>query len=135
MILSNLLFAAVTIQLHLPPDLLKALCYVESKHKPAALNKHDGGSQSLGICQIKFATAKSMGFTGRPSDLMRPEVNILFAGKYLKHQLTRYKNHVEKAVVAYNQGYAREVTSTQYSKKVFKQWTFYKNQVRMCYKP
>ncbi len=108
-------------QLNLPPGLLSSLCYVESNHNIYAVHRDDGRGNSVGICQIKIDTAKGMGFKGNEEDLMRPENNIYYAGKYLSHQRTRY-NSLTKGVIAYNIGHAGVLTSSRYQDRVFKQW-------------
>jgi len=120
MILS-LLFVTTTQQLNLPPNLLESICYVESKHKITAIHHHDGDSDSLGICQIKYKTAKWLGFKGTPEQLMEPKNNILYAGKYLKYQLLRY-NSVNKGIIAYNKGNAKGLTRSSYYDKVMKEY-------------
>lgn len=119
---------AVTTTIHaLPPNLLTAICYTESKLTPTAIHHDDGGSDSLGLCQVKLATARWMGFKGTQQNLLLPEVNAYYAGKYLKHQLVRYNGNVTKAVIAYNIGHAGNLQSTDYSDKVLKQWRKYAN--------
>lgn len=112
---------SVSIQYQLPNGLLSSLCYVESNHKNV-ISYNDGKTNSYGICQIKYETAKHLGFKGTELDLMKPENNIKYAGKYLKHQLTRYNGDVKKAVIAYNRGNAKDLTSTKYQIKVFNRW-------------
>jgi len=118
----NTLFLIVSAQFNLPPGLLSSLCYVESKHKITAYHKDDGKGNSVGICQIKIQTAKNLGFKGTEKELMKPENNIYYAGAYLQHQRTRYNGDINKAVIAYNIGSAKELTTTKYQAKVFKQW-------------
>lgn len=122
-----MLFSSVTTHLMLPQGLLSAVCHVESRHTPAAINQYDGNSPSYGICQIKLSTARYLGFSGTAKTLMRPEVNILYAGKYLKRQLTRYKGDSRKAVAAYNAGTYKEKqnrapANLTYVRKVFSAW-------------
>jgi hypothetical protein len=83
--------------------LLLAICTHESGLKNITV-PHDGGSPSYGICQIKFETAKMVGFTGQEKDLMKPEVNAKWAAEYLKFQKERYGGEWLKAVAAYNSG-------------------------------
>lgn len=116
------LFLSATLQTGLPANLLSSLCYVESAHKINAIHHDDGNGDSLGVCQIKYPTAKMMGFKGTSEQLMLPKNNIKYAAKYLAHQIKRYNGDVTKAVIAYNQGSAKNLTSTKYSIKVFKQW-------------
>ena len=99
-----LIFSAATDQFNLPKGLLSALCYVESHHNISAVNKDDGDSESLGICQVKLETAQSLGFKGTRERLMGPRTNIHYAAKYLKQQLDRYDNSIYKAISAYNSG-------------------------------
>lgn len=115
------LFLAVSVQYHLPPNLLSSLCYVESHHNVNAIHHDDGLTDSLGICQIKWSTSRQFGFRGTPQQLMKPENNIKYAGAYLAHQLHRY--HVtSKAVIAYNMGSAKNLTTSRYQRKVFNKW-------------
>lgn len=115
------LFLTISIQYHLPPGLLSSLCYVESKHNVGAIHKADGSTDSFGVCQIKYETAKHLGFRGTPKQLMEPKYNIKYAAKYLSHQLKRYGN-VQQAVIAYNMGHAGQLTSSKYQVKVFEKW-------------
>lgn len=120
-------FVTVSQTLSLPSGLLSAVCYVESRHKPAAVNVNDGGSKSLGICQIKLTTARVRGYRGSEEKLRMPGTNIYYAGKILKSQLVRYKGDVKKAVAAYNAGIYREnecgeTMNRKYVKKVMRAW-------------
>ena len=117
-------FLAASIQYNLPSGLLESLCYVESKHNITAVHEDDGGSDSLGVCQVKIETAQLMGFEGTEVELMDPKVNIFIAAAYLSHQLHRYGD-VTKAVIAYNRGSAGMLTSTAYSNKVMQTWGKY----------
>lgn len=119
------LFLSVSHNYNLPPQLLSALCYVESTHKINAYHMDDGNSPSLGICQVKLGTARLLGFRGTEEQLMDPEVNIEYAGKYLSKQLRRYAQDVHKAVSAYNSGTwmtndRGETKNLKYVAKVFK---------------
>lgn len=114
-----IMFTLVTNTLGLPQGLLSALCHVESSHNVRAIHVADGSTDSLGICQIKLETAKMLGFKGTKKQLMNPYVNIIFAGKYLSHQMHRYDGRIEKAVIAYNSGHYSP-RNTLYLKKVLK---------------
>lgn len=116
------IFLAATNFYHLPPGLLASLCYVESKHDINSIHHDDGGSDSLGVCQVKLETAKWIGFKGTKKDLMVPVNNIGAAAGYLRIQLDRYHGDITKAVIAYNKGNARHLTSSKYQVKVFKEW-------------
>lgn len=111
-------------QFNLPPNLLSSLCYIESKHDITAVHHDDGTTDSLGVCQIKLQTAKELGFKSTAKDLMDPKTNIYYAGKYLNHQLHRY-NDTRRAVIAYNMGSAKALTSSKYQRKVYTYWREY----------
>ena len=120
-----LMFTSVTNHFDLPPRLLESICYVESNHQVHALHKDDGGTPSIGVCQVKLATAKWLGFKGDEKKLLIPSNNIYYAGKYLRYQMDRYGT-AKQAVIAYNVGNAKGLTNTKYSDKVFKQWKWRK---------
>lgn len=85
-------------------SLLLAICSHESGGFKYSHNENDNGSPSYGICQMKEATAKQMGFKGTNKVLSTPKTNALWAARYLKWQLDRYNNDICKAVAAYNAG-------------------------------
>jgi len=116
-----LIFSAVTTKLDLPPHLLESVCYIESHYRVDAVHKDDGGGDSLGVCQVKLTTAAWLGFKGTSEQLMQPEINALYSGKYLKYNLKRYGN-MTRAIVAYNRGNARGLLRSKYSDKVLKQY-------------
>lgn len=108
------------------PNLLGAVCYVESNYRNV-INHNDGGSASYGICQIKLKTANWMNekhkILGQPVtkfDLMNPEINALFAGLYLKYQLDRYNGDIECAISGYNAGRCIKSNQSTYVKKVLR---------------
>ncbi len=115
------LFTAVSLQQGLPPGLLSAICYTESRHTANVVHFNDGKSHSYGICQIKLEAARQVGFRGTAKELMIPAINIHYAGLYLKHQLRRY-NSIKKAVIAYNRGHAGDLEESGYQKRVYKEW-------------
>ncbi len=94
---------AAAIKVGVPAQLLLALCFVESSHKNVVAH-HDGGSASLGICQVKQSTARMVMKNVYASDLFKPAVNAEVAARYLAYQLSRYDGNVRCAVAAYNRG-------------------------------
>lgn len=122
-----LLFTAMSVQYHLPNGLLSSLCLVESGHNPSAIHFNDGKSHSYGVCQIKYETAQGLGFKGTPSDLMLPKNNIRFAAAYLSKQIKRYHGNIPRAVIAYNRGSAKSLTTSPYQVKVFNNWRLANN--------
>jgi hypothetical protein len=64
---------------------------------------HDGGSASIGICQVKYETAHMLGYEGNPKGLLNPKINARYAALYLKYQYDRYNNWC-KTIAAFNAG-------------------------------
>jgi membrane-bound lytic murein transglycosylase MltF len=81
------------------PNLLKAVCFKESKHKN--VNTNDGGSVSYGPCQAKRIAAKQVGMGKVDLTDMRQSINV--AAMYLKHKIQTCSNTL-KAIGAYNTG-------------------------------
>lgn len=106
----------------LPKGLLESVCWVESKYNVEAIHKDDGKGNSVGICQVKLATAQWLGFKGTEKELMEPATNAYYSAKYLKHQLLVYNNDIPRAITAYNRGNAKGLTHSAYSDKVIKKW-------------
>ena len=63
----------------MPESLLHRIIQRESDYNAAARN-----GPYYGLMQILPQTARGMGFTGAPEDLLNAETNLEFAGKYLK---------------------------------------------------
>jgi soluble lytic murein transglycosylase-like protein len=104
----------------IPLKILSGLCWVESNHNPKALNRFDGKTASYGLCQIKLATARSMGFKGSFKLLYNPIINAQYAAKYLRKQYLRYDKNWIKAISAYNGGKSVLSENSEYVNKVFK---------------
>ena len=88
--------------------ILVAVCSHESGLNNT-VTLHDGGSSSIGICQIKQNTAIMLGYEGSPDGLLDPKINAKYAALYLKRQYDRYGNWC-KAIAAYNAGRWNEST-------------------------
>ena len=93
----------------------------------------DGGSLSHGVCQIKLSTALYMDDVFKHKTratalrLENPAVNAFYAAKYLKYQMTRYKN-LKLAIDAYNKHNAVSAQSV-YVKKYEKNFNIFKNRM------
>lgn len=103
------------------PSLLSALCFVESSHQPAAYVHVDGNSPSYGLCQIKYETAKWLGFKGKAGELFDRNVNAYWAARYLGYQISRYNGDTRKALSAYNAGSAIKANK-KYVNKVLRRY-------------
>jgi soluble lytic murein transglycosylase-like protein len=99
--------------------LLLAICTQES-NLTNAMVLHDGGSPSYGICQLKYDTAKMLGFKGKEEDLMNVTINATYAAKYVAYQIERYgADNWCKIAAAYNAGsYLESTKSPGYPKNL-----------------
>ncbi len=91
---------------------LLAICTHETGLKNVTV-QYDGGSPSIGICQVKLETAKMLGYNGNQKGLEDVEVNAKWAGAYLKYQYNRYGHNWCQAVAAYNAGKYNESKSAR----------------------
>ncbi|MCO5730313.1 transglycosylase SLT domain-containing protein [Rhizobium sp. SSA_523] len=84
-----------------PESLVHRVVHRESKYNPKAYNKQG----FWGLMQIKFATAKSMGYDGDPSGLLDAETNLKYAIKYLRGAWLVADNDPDHAIRLYARGY------------------------------
>lgn len=87
-----------------PFRLMLAICTVESSLNPKAIHFHDGDGTSYGLCQIKEATARQIGFQSKTRVLMDMHVNAYYATKYFAHQMEKYSDDWMRAIAGYNRG-------------------------------
>lgn len=84
----------------IPEALLHRVVKRESRYNPKAYNHGH-----YGLMQIKYATAKSMGFSGPAEGLFDAETNIKYAGKYLRGAWLVADDKNDGAVRLYAAGY------------------------------
>lgn len=84
----------------IPEALVHRVVHRESRYNPAAFN---GGH--YGLMQIKYATAKSMGYQGPASGLFDAETNLKYSIKYLRGAWMVADNSNDGAVRLYARGY------------------------------
>lgn len=87
----------------IPRPLVHRLAVRESTHRPGAVNR-----PYYGLLQILPATARSMGFRGKPTDLLDAETNLKYAGKYLRGAWLLADGSYDNAVKHYSRGYWHE---------------------------
>jgi len=75
----------------------------ESTHRAHAINR-----PYYGLMQILPATARSMGFRGKPGDLLDAETNLKYAVKYLRGAWLLADGSFDTAVKHYSRGYYYE---------------------------
>ncbi|GHF50543.1 lytic transglycosylase [Seohaeicola zhoushanensis] len=86
-----------------PRSLVHRVVIRESRHRPGAMNK-----PYYGLMQILPATARSMGFRGKPTDLLDAETNLKYAVKYLRGAWMVSDGSQDAAVRWYASGYYYE---------------------------
>jgi hypothetical protein len=84
-----------------PASLLHRVVHRESRYNPKAYNKRG----YFGLMQIKYNTAKSMGYDGQPEGLFDAETNIKYAAKYLRGAWLVSDSSEDNAVRLYARGY------------------------------
>ena len=87
----------------IPESLLHRIIQRESDYNAAARN-----GPYYGLMQILPQTARGMGFTGAPEELLNAETNLEFAGKYLKGAWIVSGGNEAMAVKWYASGYYYE---------------------------
>lgn len=89
----------------IPESLIHRVVHRESRYNPKAYNR----AGYFGLMQIKYNTAKSMGYEGPASGLLDAETNIKYAAKYLRGAWmtadSRAENKEVNAVQLYARGY------------------------------
>ena len=82
------------------PKLINAIIAVESNGDHEAVSSEN----ALGLMQIKYETAKCMGFKGKKTDLHKPQVNLKYGCMYLYQMYTEQHRDIYKALDAYSRG-------------------------------
>jgi len=85
----------------LPESLVHRVVIRESRYNAGAVGR--GGA--MGLMQIKYSTARAMGYTGSPSGLLNPETNLTYAVRYLAGAYKASGGNPNGAVSNYARGY------------------------------
>lgn len=84
-----------------PESLVHRVVHRESRYDPKAYHKNG----YWGLMQIKYSTAKSMGYNGTPEGLLDAETNLKYAVKYLRGAWLVADNSNDNAIRLYARGY------------------------------
>jgi soluble lytic murein transglycosylase-like protein len=84
-----------------PEALVHRVIVRESKYQPALVGR--GGT--IGLMQIKLATARGLGYTGTAEGLCDPETNLTYGVKYLAGAYRAANNDHSRAMHYYASGY------------------------------
>jgi len=83
-----------------PESLVRRIIVRESGYNPGARN-----GPYWGLMQIRYDTARSMGYAGRPAGLLDADTNLRYGVKYLAGAYKVAYGDPEKAVSFYTTGY------------------------------
>src|SRR5690349_14585187 len=86
-----------------PEALVHRIIQRESGYNPAA--SHRG---NFGLMQIRYGTARAMGYTGPASGLLDANTNLTYAVPYLANAYHVAGGNPDRAVTLYSGGYYRE---------------------------
>jgi soluble lytic murein transglycosylase-like protein len=84
-----------------PEALVHRVIVRESRYQPHLIGR-DG---TIGLMQIKLATARSLGYTGTAEGLRDPDTNLTYAVKYLAGAYRAANGDLNRAVAYYASGY------------------------------
>ena len=84
-----------------PEVLVHRVIVRESRYRPALVGR--GGT--IGLMQIKLATARSLGYTGTEEGLRDPNTNLTYAVKYLAGAYRAANGDHRRAMAYYAGGY------------------------------
>jgi soluble lytic murein transglycosylase-like protein len=84
----------------IPESLLHRVVRSESNYNPAAKN-----GPYLGLMQIRYETARTMGYKGTPIGLLDAEANLKYGAKYLRGAYMVAGYNAERAISLYRAGY------------------------------
>jgi soluble lytic murein transglycosylase-like protein len=85
----------------LPEALVHRVIVRESRYQPALVGR--GGT--IGLMQIKLATARGLGYTGDAAGLRDPNTNLTYAVRYLAGAYRAANGDHNRAVAYYASGY------------------------------
>jgi soluble lytic murein transglycosylase-like protein len=86
-----------------PETLVHRIVQRESGYNPRATSPG-----YFGLMQIRYDTARAMGFIGRPNELLDADTNLTFAVPYLANAYTVAEGDPDRAVRLYSAGYYYE---------------------------
>ncbi|WP_439651748.1 transglycosylase SLT domain-containing protein [Microvirga puerhi] len=87
----------------IPETLVHRIIKRESGYNPRASNRGN-----LGLMQIRYATARGMGYTGPASGLLDANTNLTYAVPYLANAYKVAGGNMDRAVSLYAGGYYYE---------------------------
>src|SRR5262249_12062042 len=86
---------------HVPEALVHRVIQRESRYRPELVGR--GGT--IGLMQIKLATARGLGYTGDANGLRDPDTNLTYGVKYLAGAYRAANGNETRAMHYYAAGY------------------------------
>jgi len=83
-----------------PEALVHRTAMRESRYNPRLVHNH-----CFGLMQIKYATARGMGYRGEARGLLDPQVNLTYAVPYLANAYMLADGNEDRATALYRGGY------------------------------
>src|SRR3954468_1376364 len=93
-----------------PVELVHRVIVRESRYRPGLVG-HGG---TIGLMQIKLATARGVGYTGSPEGLRDPNTNLTYAVKYLAGAYRAANGNHNRPVSYYAGGYCSAARRQQH---------------------
>jgi len=89
-----------------PRPVAQALVDTENiKRNPAIAIRESWGGGSFGLTMITLSTARGLGFTGTPGQLLDPETNLTYGLRFLRHMYDQVgQGSWSRARAGYNAG-------------------------------
>jgi len=84
-----------------PEALIHRICHEESRYHPRVV----GGGGAMGLMQIKYSTARGIGYRGPASGLLDPDTNLTWGVRYLAGAYRMAQGNANVARVLYGTGY------------------------------
>jgi soluble lytic murein transglycosylase-like protein len=83
-----------------PEALVHRTVMRESRYNPRIVHNH-----CFGLMQIKYATAREMGYRGDARGLLDPDINLTYAVPYLANAYRLADGNEDRATALFNSGY------------------------------
>jgi soluble lytic murein transglycosylase-like protein len=83
-----------------PESFIHRIVMRESRYNPKAMHNH-----CFGLLQVKYATAKNMGYKGTPEGLLDPKVNLTYGTPYIANAYMLSGGDERRAISLYSAGY------------------------------
>ena len=83
-----------------PEALVHRIVMRESRYNPRLVHNH-----CFGLMQIKYATARGMGYRGEARGLLDPQINLTYAVPYLANAYRLADGNEDRATALFSSGY------------------------------